>query len=85
RPDTATHSPAVTATILSPPTQASVYCVAAVLWTAAKFSIPRNQKLALPRRLKALLLDMAKRSAPERLSTAEAIKVTTPWSWPGPG
>uniref|UniRef100_A0A2K5DST8 Kinase non-catalytic C-lobe domain containing 1 n=1 Tax=Aotus nancymaae TaxID=37293 RepID=A0A2K5DST8_AOTNA len=55
--------------------KASVYCVAAVLWTAAKFSVPRNQKLALPRRLKALLLDMAKRSAPERPSTAEAIKV----------
>ncbi|KAL0616903.1 Kinase non-catalytic C-lobe domain-containing protein 1, partial [Plecturocebus cupreus] len=55
--------------------KASVYCVAAVLWTTAKFSVPRNQKLALPRRLKALLLDMAKRSAPERPSAAEAIKV----------
>ncbi|XP_017375409.1 kinase non-catalytic C-lobe domain-containing protein 1 isoform X1 [Cebus imitator] len=55
--------------------KASVYCVAAVLWTAAKFSVPQNQKLALPRRLKALLLDMAKRSALERPSTAEAIKV----------
>ncbi|PNJ30092.1 KNDC1 isoform 1 [Pongo abelii] len=55
--------------------KASVYCVAAVLWTAAKFSIPRNHKLALPRRLKTLLLDMARRSAPERPSVAEAIKV----------
>uniref|UniRef100_A0A2K6TEV9 Kinase non-catalytic C-lobe domain containing 1 n=1 Tax=Saimiri boliviensis boliviensis TaxID=39432 RepID=A0A2K6TEV9_SAIBB len=55
--------------------QAAVYCVAAVLWTAAKFGVPRNQKLALPRRLKTLLLDMAKRSAPERPSTVEAIKV----------
>ncbi|KAM6182988.1 kinase non-catalytic C-lobe domain-containing protein 1 [Erethizon dorsatum] len=55
--------------------KASVYCVAAVLWTAAKFSIPRDQKLALPRRLKTLLLDMARRCAPERPSVAEAIKV----------
>ncbi|XP_074239243.1 kinase non-catalytic C-lobe domain-containing protein 1 isoform X3 [Saimiri boliviensis] len=55
--------------------KAAVYCVAAVLWTAAKFGVPRNQKLALPRRLKTLLLDMAKRSAPERPSTVEAIKV----------
>ncbi|EFB25102.1 hypothetical protein PANDA_021203, partial [Ailuropoda melanoleuca] len=55
--------------------KASVYCVAAVLWTAAKFSIPRDHKLALPRRLKTLLLDMARRSAQERPCTAEAIKV----------
>lgn len=63
--------------LLSRPPQASVYCVAAVLWTAAKFSVPREQKLALPRRLKTLLLDMARRHAPERPSVAEAIKVTT--------
>ncbi|XP_027975823.1 LOW QUALITY PROTEIN: kinase non-catalytic C-lobe domain-containing protein 1 [Eumetopias jubatus] len=55
--------------------KASVYCVAAVLWTAAKFSIPRDHKLALPRRLKTLLLDMARRSAQERPCTAEAIKI----------
>ncbi|XP_069316291.1 kinase non-catalytic C-lobe domain-containing protein 1 [Eulemur rufifrons] len=55
--------------------KASVYCVAAVLWTAAKFSVPRDHKLALPRRLKTLLLDMARRSALERPSAAEAIKV----------
>ncbi|XP_008047773.1 protein very KIND isoform X2 [Carlito syrichta] len=55
--------------------KASVYCVAAVLWTAAKFSVPRDRKLALPRRLKTLLLDMARRSAPERPSAAEAIQV----------
>ncbi|XP_004625614.1 protein very KIND [Octodon degus] len=55
--------------------KASVYCVAAVLWTAAKFSVPRDQKLALPRRLKTLLLDMARRRALERPSVAEAIKV----------
>ncbi|XP_017651113.1 kinase non-catalytic C-lobe domain-containing protein 1 isoform X4 [Nannospalax galili] len=55
--------------------KASVYCVAAVLWTAAKFSVPRDHKLALPRRLKMLLLDMARRHASERPSAAEAIKV----------
>lgn len=63
-----------------PTTQASVYCVAAVLWTAAKFSVPRDHKLALPRRLKTLLLDMARRHASERPSAAEAIKVTARWS-----
>lgn len=57
-------------------TQASVYAVAAVLWTAAKFSVPQNHKLALPRRLKTFLLDMARRSAQERPHTAEAIKVS---------
>ncbi|XP_007935069.1 kinase non-catalytic C-lobe domain-containing protein 1 [Orycteropus afer afer] len=56
--------------------KASVYCVAAVLWTAARFSMPRDHKLALPRRLKALLLDMARCSPQERLSAAEAIKVS---------
>ena len=66
--------------VLSPPpaplpTQASVYCVAAVLWTDAKFSVPRDRKLALPRRLKTLLLHMARRSAQERPSAAEAIEV----------
>uniref|UniRef100_A0A8C5VWN8 Kinase non-catalytic C-lobe domain containing 1 n=2 Tax=Microcebus murinus TaxID=30608 RepID=A0A8C5VWN8_MICMU len=55
--------------------KASVYCVAAVLWTAAKFGVPRDRKLALPRRLKTLLLDMARRSALERPSAAEAVKV----------
>lgn len=56
--------------------QASVYCVAAVLWMAAKFSVPQDHKLALPRRLKTLLLEMARRSAQERPSVAEAVKVT---------
>ncbi|KAM6186245.1 kinase non-catalytic C-lobe domain-containing protein 1 [Rhynchocyon petersi] len=55
--------------------KASVYCVAAILWTTAKFSVPCDQKLALPRRLKALLLDMARCSAQDRLSAAEAIKM----------
>ncbi|ELK36786.1 Protein very KIND [Myotis davidii] len=55
--------------------KASVYCVAAVLWMAAKFSVPQDHKLALPRRLKTLLLEMARRSAQERPSVAEAIKI----------
>ncbi|XP_045047589.2 kinase non-catalytic C-lobe domain-containing protein 1 isoform X2 [Desmodus rotundus] len=55
--------------------KASVYCVAAVLWTAAKFGVPRDHKLALPRRLKTLLLEMARCSAQERPSVAEASKV----------
>ncbi|XP_016061853.1 PREDICTED: protein very KIND [Miniopterus natalensis] len=55
--------------------KASVYCVAAVLWTAAKFSVPQDHKLALPHRLKTLLLEMARRSAQERPSVAEAIKI----------
>lgn len=61
---------------ISSSTQASVYCVAAVLWMAAKFTVPRGRKLVLPRRLKALLLDMARCSAQERPSAAEVIKVT---------
>ncbi|XP_051838759.1 kinase non-catalytic C-lobe domain-containing protein 1 isoform X1 [Antechinus flavipes] len=55
--------------------KASVYCVAAILWTAAKFNLAPNQKLALPRKLKALLLDMARSSAAERPSVAQAMKV----------
>lgn len=55
--------------------KASVYCVAAVLWMAAKFSVPQDHKLALPRRLKTLLLEMARRSAQERPSVAEAVKI----------
>ncbi|XP_036867526.2 kinase non-catalytic C-lobe domain-containing protein 1 isoform X4 [Manis javanica] len=55
--------------------KASVYCVAAVLWMAAKFTVPRGRKLVLPRRLKALLLDMARCSAQERPSAAEVIKI----------
>ncbi|XP_058155452.1 kinase non-catalytic C-lobe domain-containing protein 1 [Dasypus novemcinctus] len=55
--------------------KASVYCAAAVLWAAAKFKAPRNHKLALPCRLKSLLLDMARRHPQERPSAAEAVKV----------
>lgn len=58
--------------------------MAAVLWMAAKFSIPQDHKLALPRRLKTLLLHMARRSAQERPSAAEAVKVTRLHPGPGP-
>ncbi|XP_028917332.1 kinase non-catalytic C-lobe domain-containing protein 1 isoform X2 [Ornithorhynchus anatinus] len=54
--------------------KASVYCVAAILWTAAKYNFPLNHKLALPRKLKRLLLDMAKSDSDERPSIADAIK-----------
>ncbi|XP_048801793.1 kinase non-catalytic C-lobe domain-containing protein 1 isoform X3 [Lagopus muta] len=51
-----------------------IYGVAAVLWMAAKFSISPNHKLALPRKLKNLLLNMAKKNPEERPSVADAIK-----------
>ncbi|XP_037661041.1 LOW QUALITY PROTEIN: kinase non-catalytic C-lobe domain-containing protein 1 [Choloepus didactylus] len=55
--------------------KASMYCVAAVLWAAAKFGVPRDHKLSLPCRLKSLLLDMARRCAQERPSAAAATKM----------
>ncbi|KAM9282340.1 kinase non-catalytic C-lobe domain-containing protein 1 [Cariama cristata] len=51
-----------------------IYGVAAVLWTAAKYSVPPSHKLALPRKLKKLLLDMARKNPEERPSLADAIK-----------
>ncbi|XP_067155636.1 kinase non-catalytic C-lobe domain-containing protein 1 [Apteryx mantelli] len=51
-----------------------IYGVAAVLWMAAKYSFPPDHKLALPRKLKSLLLDMAKKNPEERPSLADAIK-----------
>ncbi|XP_074856530.1 kinase non-catalytic C-lobe domain-containing protein 1 isoform X2 [Carettochelys insculpta] len=52
-----------------------IYCVAAILWTAAKYNYPSDHKLVLPRKLKTLLLDMAKRNSEERPSLADAIKI----------
>ncbi|XP_030604694.1 kinase non-catalytic C-lobe domain-containing protein 1 [Archocentrus centrarchus] len=43
-----------------------VYGVAAILWATAKFTLSPNQKLAMPRKLKRLLLEMAKRTPIER-------------------
>ncbi|XP_054019375.1 kinase non-catalytic C-lobe domain-containing protein 1 isoform X2 [Dryobates pubescens] len=51
-----------------------IYGVAAVLWMAAKYSVPPSHKLALPRKLKKLLLDMAKKNPEERPSLVDAIK-----------
>ncbi|XP_076194932.1 kinase non-catalytic C-lobe domain-containing protein 1 isoform X1 [Aptenodytes patagonicus] len=51
-----------------------VYGVAAVLWMAAKYTVPPSHKLALPRKLKKLLLDMARKNPEERPSLADAIK-----------
>ncbi|XP_014815239.1 PREDICTED: protein very KIND isoform X1 [Calidris pugnax] len=51
-----------------------IYAVAAVLWMAAKYSLPPSHKLALPRKFKKLLLDMARKNPEERPSLADAIK-----------
>ncbi|XP_040905822.1 kinase non-catalytic C-lobe domain-containing protein 1 [Toxotes jaculatrix] len=51
-----------------------VYGVAAILWATAKFSLSPNQKLAMPRKLKRLLLEMAKRTPIERPSIIVAKK-----------
>ncbi|XP_030343999.1 kinase non-catalytic C-lobe domain-containing protein 1 isoform X3 [Strigops habroptila] len=51
-----------------------IYGVAAVLWMAAKSSVPPTHKLALPRKFKKLLLDMARKNPEERPSLADAIK-----------
>uniref|UniRef100_A0A8C1YT67 Kinase non-catalytic C-lobe domain containing 1 n=1 Tax=Cyprinus carpio TaxID=7962 RepID=A0A8C1YT67_CYPCA len=55
--------------------KACVYGVAAVLWATAKFNLSPNQKLAMPRKLKRLLLEMAKRTPIERPSIEMAKKV----------
>ncbi|XP_046885962.1 kinase non-catalytic C-lobe domain-containing protein 1 isoform X2 [Hypomesus transpacificus] len=54
--------------------KACVYGVAAILWATAKFSLTPNQKLAMPRKLKRLLLEMAKRTPIERPSIVMAKK-----------
>ena len=54
-----------------------MYGVAAILWATAKFSLTPNQKLAMPRKLKRLLLEMAKRTPIERPSIVMAKKVQT--------
>ncbi|XP_067330280.1 kinase non-catalytic C-lobe domain-containing protein 1 isoform X2 [Channa argus] len=51
-----------------------VYGVAAILWATAKFSLSPNQKLAMPRKLKRLLLEMAKRTPIERPTIVVAKK-----------
>uniref|UniRef100_A0A8C7DAN8 Kinase non-catalytic C-lobe domain containing 1 n=1 Tax=Oncorhynchus kisutch TaxID=8019 RepID=A0A8C7DAN8_ONCKI len=55
--------------------KACVYGVAAILWATAKFNLSANQKLAMPRKLKRLLLEMAKKTPFERPSIVIAKKV----------
>nr|XP_056706459.1 kinase non-catalytic C-lobe domain-containing protein 1 [Euleptes europaea] len=50
-----------------------IYCIAAILWRAAKYNFPPDHKLVLPRKLKNFLLNMARRKSEDRLSLAEAI------------
>ncbi|KAJ3610223.1 hypothetical protein NHX12_022317 [Muraenolepis orangiensis] len=54
--------------------KACVYGVAAILWAAAKFGLSPNRKLAMPRQLKRLLLEMARRTPMERPSIVTAQK-----------
>lgn len=56
--------------------QVCVYGVAAILWATAKFNLSPNQKLAMPRKLKRLLLEMAKRTPIERPTIDMAKKVS---------
>ncbi|XP_035848209.1 kinase non-catalytic C-lobe domain-containing protein 1 isoform X2 [Sander lucioperca] len=51
-----------------------VYGVAAILWATAKFSLSPHQKLAMPRKLKRLLLEMAKKMPIERPTIIMAKK-----------
>nr|XP_057906628.1 kinase non-catalytic C-lobe domain-containing protein 1 [Doryrhamphus excisus] len=52
--------------------KACVYGVAAILWATAKSNLSPSQKLAIPRKLKRLLLEMAKSTPIERPSIAMA-------------
>ncbi|XP_054655408.1 kinase non-catalytic C-lobe domain-containing protein 1 [Dunckerocampus dactyliophorus] len=54
--------------------KACVYGVAAILWATAKSSLSPSQKLAIPRKLKRLLLEMANSTPIERPSIAMAKK-----------
>ncbi|XP_062375167.1 kinase non-catalytic C-lobe domain-containing protein 1 [Sardina pilchardus] len=54
--------------------KACVYGVAAILWATAKFNLSPHQKLAMPRKLKRLLLEMAKRTPLERPTIVMAKK-----------
>ncbi|KAK3553467.1 hypothetical protein QTP70_003510 [Hemibagrus guttatus] len=56
--------------------KACIYGVAAILWATAKFHLSPNQKLAMPRKLKRLLLEMAKKTPIERPSIVMAKKAS---------
>ncbi|KAI4874897.1 hypothetical protein NFI96_034469, partial [Prochilodus magdalenae] len=64
--------------VIKPVKQACIYGVAAILWATAKFHLSPNQKLAMPRRLKRLLLEMAKRTPIERPSIV-MVKKASSW------
>ncbi|XP_026165855.1 kinase non-catalytic C-lobe domain-containing protein 1 [Mastacembelus armatus] len=51
-----------------------VYGVAAIIWATAKFILSPDQKLAMPRKLRRLLLEMAKRTPIERPTIVMAKK-----------
>lgn len=55
--------------------QVCVYGVAALLWAAARFGLSPDQTLAMPRQLRRLLLEMAKKTPVERPTIAGAKKV----------
>nr|XP_060624671.1 kinase non-catalytic C-lobe domain-containing protein 1 [Anolis sagrei ordinatus] len=56
------------------PEKVCIYCIAAILWRAAKCNFPADRKLVLPRKLKNFLLEMARRNSEDRPSLADAIK-----------
>ncbi|XP_040217756.1 kinase non-catalytic C-lobe domain-containing protein 1 [Rana temporaria] len=55
--------------------KACVYGIAAILWSTAKFNFPANHKLALPKKLKRFLLQMAKKDSEERPGLDEALQI----------
>ncbi|XP_032087595.1 kinase non-catalytic C-lobe domain-containing protein 1-like [Thamnophis elegans] len=55
--------------------KACIYCMAAILWRAARSNFPPDHKLVLPGKLKHFLLSMARSKAEDRPSLADAIKI----------
>ncbi|XP_070801718.1 kinase non-catalytic C-lobe domain-containing protein 1 [Pituophis catenifer annectens] len=55
--------------------KACIYCMAAILWRAARSNFPPDHKLVLPGKLKHFLLNMARSKPEDRPSLADAIKI----------
>ncbi|XP_063162644.1 kinase non-catalytic C-lobe domain-containing protein 1 [Candoia aspera] len=55
--------------------KACIYCMAAILWRAARCNFPPDHKLVLPGKLKKFLLNMARSKPEDRPSLADAIKI----------
>ncbi|XP_039193395.1 kinase non-catalytic C-lobe domain-containing protein 1 isoform X3 [Crotalus tigris] len=55
--------------------KACIYCMAAILWRAARSNFPPDHKLVLPGQLKHFLLNMARSKPEDRPSLANAIKI----------